>query len=479
MHPSFPTLQGLQPVCHPSKISPRTKRIRETIQVKLSFQIDGFLTGPLHNRMILNQWTKWNNRSLKWLPKTSFIGRLPLRQICDVSQIGVTFHRICPPTFIQTRLQQYSRGTSFYSAHSSSSNPMCFWSVWCRRAMIPGKIFTRFAEFQRIVSENDSKLPIGIQELLQASLCFLWSFCFTQIRLDPLSGQVLHHDCISVIVSSFEIVTENLVICCYGVTKISTTKYGSTIASPARSPSNFGPLADLAISVLKEMRINNVFTHILTFRRRALQRYFTRTGVWVSVFRNFIVHQFFSEFLQPLRDFRACTTWVGKQRVAPFPQQRASPFRVSFDWVLDVDRWTTVVDTVTGDLSLSVRSCRSRVLVSLTVGDEDELEEDVEQWLPSWKYPWSWWIRSRRRIWQAWRHNRHEVLRFAMDPNPVLNEIWFFYHWSIHKNVLVHRKAFRAIILLACFRARIYPILWHTQLPLHASALLHWRLWLL
>ena len=32
-------------------------------------------------------------------------------------------------------------------------------------------------------------------------------------------------------------------------------------------------------------------------------------------------------------------------------------------------------------MSLSIRSSRSRVLVSLNVGDEDELEEDVEQWL--------------------------------------------------------------------------------------------------
>ena len=32
-------------------------------------------------------------------------------------------------------------------------------------------------------------------------------------------------------------------------------------------------------------------------------------------------------------------------------------------------------------MSLSIRSFRSRVLVSLTVGDEDELEEDVEQCL--------------------------------------------------------------------------------------------------
>ena len=43
------------------------------------------------------------------------------------------------------------------------------------------------------------------------------------------------------------------------------------------------------------------------------------------------------------------------------------------------DRSSTVVDTVTGDMSLLVRSSRSRVLISLAVGDEDELEEDVEQ----------------------------------------------------------------------------------------------------
>ena len=30
-------------------------------------------------RVTLNQWTKWNNRSFEWLPKTSFIGRLPIR----------------------------------------------------------------------------------------------------------------------------------------------------------------------------------------------------------------------------------------------------------------------------------------------------------------------------------------------------------------------------------------------------------------
>ena len=55
------------------------------------------------------------------------------------------------------------------------------------------KIFTNFAKFQGIVSVNDFRLPFRLQELLQAPLCFLRSFCFARIRLDPLGSQVLHH----------------------------------------------------------------------------------------------------------------------------------------------------------------------------------------------------------------------------------------------------------------------------------------------
>ena len=105
---------------------------------------------------------------------------------------------------------------------------------------------------------------LGLQELLQAPLCLLRSFCFARIRLDPLGGQVLHHDCISMIVSRFTTFTENFVICCYQVTKIFCTRYGSAIASSARGPCNFGPLTDLAISVFREMSINTVLTQILT-----------------------------------------------------------------------------------------------------------------------------------------------------------------------------------------------------------------------
>ena len=46
MRPSFATPQGLRSVRHPSKFSLRTERIRGTIQVRLSFKIDGFLIDP-------------------------------------------------------------------------------------------------------------------------------------------------------------------------------------------------------------------------------------------------------------------------------------------------------------------------------------------------------------------------------------------------------------------------------------------------
>ena len=49
-----------------------------------------------------------------------------------------------------------------------------------------------------------------------------------------------------------------------------------------------------------------------------------------------------------------------------------------------------VVDTITEEMSLSIRSSRSRVLVSLFVSDENKLEENEEEWLQSWKCLWSW-----------------------------------------------------------------------------------------
>ena len=67
-------------------------------------------------------------------------------------------------------------------------------------------------------------------------LCFLRSFCSARIRLDPLGGQVMHHDFTSMIVSRFTTFTENFVICCNQITPILCTRYDSANGSSAPGP---------------------------------------------------------------------------------------------------------------------------------------------------------------------------------------------------------------------------------------------------
>ena len=139
------------------------------------------------DRVILNQSTKRNDRSSKWFPKASLIWSFSpsdkrswmfRRQVWHSMESA---HRI----FSRPDCDNTAEVPSFTLRTALS---ICFWSVWCRRTMIPGKIFTGFAKSQGTVSVNDFRLPIWLQELLQASLCFLWSFCSARIRLDPLGG---------------------------------------------------------------------------------------------------------------------------------------------------------------------------------------------------------------------------------------------------------------------------------------------------
>ena len=187
----------------------------------------------------------------------------------NVSQTGVTFHGICPPTFIQTWLQQYGRGAFLYSAHCSFSNHICFWSVWYWRAMVPGKIFTVFAKFQGIVSVKDFKFPLWLHELLQAPFGFLWSFCFARIRLDPLGGQVLHHDSNRWLFRHSQLSLGTLWSAVIKSPKFSARGTAPPMRLLHGTLVNFGPLTDLAISVFMKMSLNTVFTQILTSRKRS------------------------------------------------------------------------------------------------------------------------------------------------------------------------------------------------------------------
>ena len=144
--------------------------------------------------------------------------------------------------------------------------------MWCRRAMIPGEIFTSFTEFQGIVSVN---VYLSVQMFLVsfrvpgtfASFSgFLVKFCFCTDT--PGSIEWLRFcttTAYQVIVSRFAIVTErpcDLLLSSHQ--KFSCTRYVFAIASSAWGPCNFGPFTDLAISVFREMSMNTVLTQILT-----------------------------------------------------------------------------------------------------------------------------------------------------------------------------------------------------------------------
>ena len=145
----------------------------------------------------------------------------------------------------------------------------------------------------------------------------------------------------------------------------------------------------------------------------------TRTRVWVSVFRNSIIHKILSEFLQPFR----C---VGIIRVSV----RDSHFYSV--WVFWLVHATTLW-------------CSRRIRVS------PYLSIHTFAWHDCWRVIW------------------------------MINFIPLKSHWSTHMSIHVHRRAFPAIKLLAyppgVSLSRICPILWHTLWPLHSSALHNCLLW--
>ena len=209
------------------------------------------------------------------------------------------------------------------------------------------------------------------------------------------------------------------------------------------------------------------------------------TGVWVSVFWNSVTHEIFSEFLQPFRYVRTQRVspfyivvfvffgfgilgWLGQQRVAPFYHQHVNLTQslerdVIFNSILS---FSSLISTwcCCGWRRRAWRRCRTMPLLS-------------------WRCHWCWRVRTGwRTCWQAWNHDRKEVFCIANYPNPVFNEMWLLTTDPfIRMSVFIAKLSKRQY----CWRVfedfhsqEKYPILWHTLWPLHASALLHWRLWL-
>ena len=212
---------------------------------------------------ILNQKTERNDSFLKKFAKISFernFSHLTKDFEHFADRVNILWN--LPLQFSSRPDCKNTTEVLFQIAYCWFSNPISFWTVWCRRAMIPRTISTNCEKFWGIVS-------ISPQELFQSFLCLLWSFCFARVWLDPLGRQVLQHDRMSMFVSISTYVTQNFLIYCYQVTKIYCTKSGSVITFSAQDPCNFGSLTNFAISVVKK---KNVSFQILAPRKRGLQR---------------------------------------------------------------------------------------------------------------------------------------------------------------------------------------------------------------
>ena len=121
---------------------------------------------------------------------------------------------------------------------------------------------------------------------------------FAQKRLNPLSGKILYHDSVPVIVSWFTSPAKDFVIRRYQVTKLFCPRQIFASASSARSPCHFGSQADVAISVSCEPSLNTVLPWFCCHFRRMFRIWVVRT---VRGCIQFCVLQTICELLQPLR----------------------------------------------------------------------------------------------------------------------------------------------------------------------------------
>ena len=100
-------------------------------------------------------------------------------------------------------------------------------------------------------------------------------------------------------------------VCFYQVTNFFSTRYDSANASSARGPCNFGPVADLAISVFREVSINTLCVPKSSLLVFVSSKMIHEKNLSESLSSGTVIDKIFSEFLQPFRYF-------GMARVAPF-----------------------------------------------------------------------------------------------------------------------------------------------------------------
>ena len=318
------------------------------------------------------------------------LGRVP--DGCDIPQnLPTNFHSDLTAT-IQQRCLPLLCALLFQQSH------VCL--ICVVQTIVSGKIFTGFPEFQGIVQCKwllvSSRVPGTFA-----------SFSVFPEKFFDLHGYDWIHwvnkSCTTIV--RFTIFTENFVICCCQVTKNFCTRHGSAIAPSSDRSRNFGLWGNeyKHCALPKSSRLLDVDSKDTSWEEMTCESLCSGTSSSSKCSLNSCSHSGISELARPEST---------NNGFSPFHHQH---------WKLD---------TSTGEESISLWSSLSRVPLSLdfaVVGEEDELEEDA-RWLPllSWRCHWSWRMRTGGRTrWQTRNHYRNEVLRLALCPNPVFDEMWF------------------------------------------------------
>ena len=165
------------------------------------------------------------------------------------------------------------------------------------------------------------------------------------------------------------------------------------------------------------------------------------------MFRNFIIHQIFSESCS----LYGISEYNGSER--SFNNTSLRSFCGSFLFFLEF-YWLDNIGSPRCLINLNWHKCRRDVTLT-SILSFSSLNFTYCRWrrragrrcwvmtLLSWKCPRSWWVRSRRRTWtslESQKKTKSSVLQGIRIP--FFNEMWFFDHSSIRRNIPFSSQSF-------------------------------------
>ena len=171
---------------------------------------------------------KWNNWSSERFPKSSFIRSFPVcQEVVDVSLIAGSIPSTCHPIPIATIQLMFP-----LLLVEKLVQQFRLFSDWWGVAV---RWFHDNCQILMNCPKNNFWLFVTALEIFVGSSPSPANSCSYTDKMYPLSGEILYHDSVPVIVPGFTSFTKNIVIRCCQVTKL-----GSLIAYSARNPRSYG-----------------------------------------------------------------------------------------------------------------------------------------------------------------------------------------------------------------------------------------------